>query len=569
MKKRSLILMSLSALVFCACGSKNFDYHDEMVGNIKKDLDKKKLKSIKKSYAKTLVKEKKVKKDYVSIIAEKSLSDVLKELELLDGKFYFLKSADFIIPKSRIKIYNFAQLNSYLKAVLDKTIVKTVDDRMTLVKVYGVNEKRRKTIDKIPFKLDGQISVEELIKLITQQSGYEVTIGSYIKDRFKFQDSIVNINSQNLKNALDSLSSAKDVYVDIDYDKEMINIKRYKDTVIELNIPLLNITSSNQTSSQEVSSKSSIKNNSKIALYEELNKMLKNIIANDKISTYHIDKASGLIFLKATKSVESAVRTVAKAYELSFSKEATIEFERIEIALNKNRKYGISHAILQQRGDTRVPFPIKQVDANEDIALKLNPGGLIKKLTGKSLLGKDLTSIIDITAQAQNGIGKVLNYSKNVMVLKNNLPTVQSVSQNTDYIKEIKRTTDDKDKVTVDVTIDTLKDGNSILAIAKISRDKIFLSLTPTVKRLIKMDNRQFGTDVIELPQYNEQSYNISREVALGETAIVGSVIVHDDAKNYEGILPVEGFVLGGKDSKSYVRREIIYVVTVKNIKGF
>ncbi len=570
MKKKNLLLVPFCAFLLSACSSKHFDYHDEMVSKIKEDLDRKKFQSVKKSYAKSLVKEKKVTKNYISILSDKTLSEVLKELELLDDKFYFLKSADILIPKSRIKIHNFEELNSYLKAVLDKTVVTSQKDRVTLVNVYGVNERKRKSIDKIPFKLDGQISVEELIKLITQQSGYEVTVGSYIKDRFKFQDSIVNINSLNLKNALDSLSSAKDVFVDIDYDKEMINIKRYKDAVIELNIPLLNITSSNQTSSQETSNESNIKNNANIILYEELDKMLRNIIASDKISTYHIDKASGLIFLKSTKSVQKAVRTIAKAYETSFSKEATIEFERIEIALNKNRKYGISSTILGKAKNSKIPFPIKTIQADKDLGLKLNLGAMAKKLTGKNALGNDLTAILDLTAKAQNEIGKILNYSKNVMVLKNNLPTVQSVSQNIDYIKKIENSKNEKGDITgAEATIDTLKDGNSILAMAKISRDKVFLSLTPTIKRLLKMDTRVLGGNEIQLPQYNEQSYNISREVALGETAIVGSIIVHDDAKNYEGILPIEGFVVGGEDSKSYVRKEIIYVVTVRSIKGF
>ncbi len=44
---------------------------------------------------------------------------------------------------------------------------------------------------------------------------------------------------------------------------------------------------------------------------------------------------------------------------------------------------------------------------------------------------------------------------------------------------------------------------------------------------------------------------------------------IHDDAKEYQGVLPLEGFAIGGTDSKSYVRREIVYVVTLKNIKGF
>ena len=74
---------------------------------------------------------------------------------------------------------------------------------------------------------------------------------------------------------------------------------------------------------------------------------------------------------------------------------------------------------------------------------------------------------------------------------------------------------------------------------------------------------------MVSLPKYNDQEYNISREVKLGETSIVGSIIVHDDAKEYDGIIPIDGFAVGGKDSKSYVRREIVYVITLREIKGF
>ncbi len=54
-----------------------------------------------------------------------------------------------------------------------------------------------------------------------------------------------------MQDALNSLAQAKDVYVEVDYDKEAINISRYKDVVIELNIPLLDMSSTSQTSNQE------------------------------------------------------------------------------------------------------------------------------------------------------------------------------------------------------------------------------------------------------------------------------------------------------------------------------
>jgi hypothetical protein len=444
-----------------------------------------------------------------------------------------------------------SELNHYLNAVLDKELFVKKSGSIYLVKLLNVSESKKLSLDRIPFKLNGQISVEELIKLITASCGYEVSIGNYIKDRFGFQNSIVNISSTNLKDALNSLAYAKNVYVDIDYDKEMINISRYKDMVVELNIPLLDIKSTNETSSQETSGESSIKNSSQIVLYDELDKMLKNIIATDSISTYHIDKASGLIFLKSTRSVENAVRTIVKAYETSFAKEATIEFERIELALNKSREYGIGSI-----SDSR------QTNQDAGVLKSIGADGAI------NFTSDNATRLLQIAAKANNEIGTILNYSKNIIVLKNNIPSVQSISQNTDYIEKIE-TTVTEGVSTSEATVNTIKDGTSVTAMAKISRDKIFLNITPTIKKLIEITEKTVGDSTIQLPQYNDQSYNISREVKLGETAIVGSIIIHDDAKEYQGILPLEGFAIGGADSKSYVRREIVYIVTLRNIKGF
>ena len=473
-------------------------------------------------------------------------------MELIDGNFYYLKSSDILVPKSRIKISNIAELNQYLNAVLDKELFIKKNGSIYLVKLLTTSETKKQSIEHIPFALEGQVSVEELIKLITAESGYEVTIGSYIDDKSEFQNSVVSVSSKNLKDALNSLAHAKDVFVDIDYDKEMINIQRYKDVVIELNIPLLDLKSTNQTTTQETAGESKVENNSQIVLYEELDKMLKNIISTDKISTYHIDKASGLIFLKSTKSVENAVRNIAKAYETSFAKEAVIEFERIELVLNKNREYGIGSI-----SDDR-----QQTNTKDGTIRSVATDGAL------SFASDNATRLLRVAATANNEIGKILNYSKNMLVLKNNIPSVQSISQNTDYIEKVE-TTITENTTTSEATVNTIKDGTSITAMAKISRDKIFLNITPNIKKLIKITEKQVGNSVIQLPEYKDQSYNISREVRLGETSIVGSIIIHDDAKEYQGVLPLEGFAIGGSDSKSYVRREIVYVVTLKNIKGF
>lgn len=548
---KSILFLGGLFLLLSGCSSKS--YHDEMIKKAKDSLNKEDYQELKESYSNSLVNEKSKSKEFISILEDKSLSDILKEMETIDGNFYYLKSSDILIPKSRIKIHNIAELNQYLNAVLDKELFIKKNGSIYLVKLLTTSETKKQSIEHIPFQLEGQISVEELIKLITAQSGYEVNIGSFIENRNDFQNSIVSISSKNLKDALNSLAHTKDVFVDVDYDKEVINITRYKDLVIELNIPLLDIKSSSQTSNQETTGESKVENNSQIVLYDELDKMLKNIISTDKISTYHIDKASGLIFLKSTKSIENAVRTIAKAYESTFSKEAVIEFERIELILNKNRAYGIGSI-----SDNR------QQNAGTGVVREIGTGGAL------NFTSDNATRLLQVVATANNEIGRVLNYSKNMIILKNNIPTVQSITDNTDYVEKIETTISAETGLrTSDVTVNTLKEGTSITAMAKVSRDKIFLNITPTIKKLIEFGEVSIDGTVIKLPQYKDQSYNISKEVALGETSIVGSIIVHDDAKNYQGVLPLEGFAIGGSDSKSYVRREIVYVVTLRNIKGF
>ena len=551
--KKYYISIALAGLIFGGCSSKS--YHNEMITDVKQSVNKEFYKEMKEPYTKTLVTEVENKKNYISIMEDKSLNDVLKELELLDNNIYYLKSTDIAIPKSRIQIKSFEDLNGYLNAVVDKEIVVQKSGQIHLIEVLNKSEAKKKAVDYTKFELNGEISVEELIKLITASTGYGVAIGNYIEDKQKFLNSIITINSTLLKDALNSLSHSKNVYIDMDYDKEMISISRYKDVVIELNIPLLNLKTSNETTTKETSGESKIENTSNIVLYEELEKMVKNIISSDKVSTYHIDKSTGLIFLKSTKEIEQAVRTVAKSYEMSFAKEAVIEFEKIEIILNKDRTYGISSM-------SKTVTDPNSTSILNGINKSLAEGGELSYSYQKT------GELLQVLAMANNGIGKMLNYSQNMIVLKNNIPTVQSISQNTDYVEKIE-TTVSESIVTTEATVGTIKDGTSINALAKISRDKVFLNITPNVKKLIKISEAKVGDSTIQLPEYNDQSYSISRELRLGETAIVGSMIIHDDGKEYQGVLPLEGFAIGGSDSKSYVRREIIYVVTLKSIKGF
>jgi len=558
MKKQSLLTLC-ACLLLTGCSQKSFD--EQMAQKAKDRFDATTLKQIKSSYSESLAGGKSIDKIFVSVSEDKYLSSVLKELESIDKTIYYLKGQDFIVPSSTVKINSLQKLDTYLQAVSNKRLSTKVMDDLTLVYYEDVSAIQKEKLSQIKFSFDGEISVSEYIKLIKEFSNYQVSFGAYLSEQKDFFNEIIYIKANNLLDAITGFSYSKNLFVNIDYENKIIEYSKYKNSVIELNIPMLNLrTSSNATASVDnTETQSKIENKSTVYLYDELNNILKSIIGNDAIASFHIDQSSGLIYLKSTKIMQEAVRTVVKAYEESFAKEAVIEFERIELLLNKGHTYGIS-SLGAQGKTTDITGALVSYDGSSPNLSITNKGDL------NSL---SLRRITDIEAKANYQIGYVLNYSKNLMVLKNNIPAVQSLSQNTDYIEQIDKTVSENNSVSTRATVNTIKDGTSITARAKISRDKIFLNITPQIKKFIQFNSAIFEQSTIQLPEYKDQSYNISREIGLGETLIVGSIIVHDDATDYEGIIPLEGFAIGGADNKSYVRREIVYAVTLKSVKGF
>ncbi len=409
------------ACIFMVSGCGSASYHESVMQSTKKTINEQAYNEIKEGYAESFVKETVQKVDFISILEDKSVADALKELEILDGNYYFLRSSDILIPKSRVKLYSMLDLNKYLNATLDKELVVEKSGMMSVVKIINKSELKKRSIESQPFDLQGEISVEELIKLITAQSGYAVFVDRYVENVNNFKSSLVTINSKYLIDALNTIGNSKNVYIDIDYDKEVISLSRYKDVVVELNLPLLNLKTINETSTKETSGTSSIENSLQMVLYEELDKMVKSIISNDTTSTYHIDKSTGLIYMKTTKSVENAVRTVVKSYEQAFAKEAVIEFERIEIILNKSREYGIASMSKVPSGttatstattssvpgviDTYAQEQTMSSSVIEGVSRSIAPNGAL------SYSDQSISSLISIAATANNEIGRILNYS--------------------------------------------------------------------------------------------------------------------------------------------------------------
>lgn len=100
-KVLSITYLVVLVISFSGCSSKS--YHSEMIDNTKRSLAKKDYQNIKESYTEDLISEVKKQKEYISILDDKSLGDILKEMELLDGNFYFLKVVIYLFLKVELK----------------------------------------------------------------------------------------------------------------------------------------------------------------------------------------------------------------------------------------------------------------------------------------------------------------------------------------------------------------------------------------------------------------------------------------------------------------------------------
>ncbi|MDX4036359.1 hypothetical protein, partial [Aliarcobacter skirrowii] len=112
--KKILLSSGLSVLLLVTAGCTPKSFHNEMLEKQKEALNKDDLNNLRSSYSESLIENNEVKQKYISILEDKTLSEVLNELENMENKIYFLKSNDILIPRSRIKIHTIQELSNYL-----------------------------------------------------------------------------------------------------------------------------------------------------------------------------------------------------------------------------------------------------------------------------------------------------------------------------------------------------------------------------------------------------------------------------------------------------------------------
>jgi hypothetical protein len=243
------------------------------------------------------------------------------------------------------------------------------------------------------------------------------------------------------------------------------------------------------------------------------------------------------------------IRQMFEKYNGNFQKQIDIKFEVYNFLLNKDYNYGIDFSVRGAKNSL-----ITNYITNTIFTHKFN-------LKGKK----------NMTIQSDNNfitLGKKITFDTIVI---NNIPQEISFINNRDYIKSLQTETTTGTAATTATTtteIGTITQGQILTILARIYGNKIFLKTDFTMNGLNSITEKTIGRNTITLPDTNSNVIPKTQILRFGEKRIIGYYETYEDSSKYKGIVPLNGFLLGGNSDKKYVRTLTVIVATVEKVKG-
>jgi hypothetical protein len=164
---------------------------------------------------------------------------------------------------------------------------------------------------------------------------------------------------------------------------------------------------------------------------------------------------------------------------------------------------------------------------------------------------------------------RLLSQSRYGYILKNSIPYYVDFTTSQNYVKtiETKEEGTGTDKTTkITPSIETTSEGTILSVLAKINGNKIEFNLQPKIVTVDNTLTQNFGSDAeqqtITLPKVNLNTFSSNIILRDGEKRIVGYMTSYEDSNNYNGMIPLENFVIGGATTRKFIRKETVFVVS-------
>jgi hypothetical protein len=528
--------------------------------------------------------EKVLRNRFVDLSSQKSIKAVLGELEEIDGRMYMLAigSKNIDIPvNTYFKVKSLDHLNEYMKTTT-KYCIEIIKNkyRKDLPKIVRVIHKEsiKDNLDKysIPMEISSTfstISAKDALVKIAQSIKFSLVFKytDFPEIKFKansnidnavsvFDNSIINFYGETLFDFISYIEKSYNVFVDVDYSQKEILISKYKTLSKKLELSDLELSSINEGGSGETEVKGKVANTSSlIKLHDEVFNKLEKVFTGSNRNLadkeyFYINKNTGDVLLVASRDkMEKAVQVI-DTFNETYSKSVLVDVNVYEVMVYKNNRYGTS------------------ISHNTNTS-SFSSGSISSFVDFVANRGYESGSngAIDIGIESVAQYGHIVRGYSTTARLTNNIPKSSLLTTMEEYISSVTESTTIQDGISltsVSNTTSSLSYGKTITMKPSISDDICTIELDYEAVSQPRLVEKNMGDNTIQL--ITDSNSNIYRDIVRikeGEKIVLNSISDYIKVSDYEGIVPVENFIIGGVSDGSYIKKETIYVMSVKKIE--
>lgn len=589
---KKIILASCStivaALIFTGCATKDLiNEANEYAGQQLDNLEYNKTKN-----ASSKIKEREVivKETYIDLSVSKRLDDVLDELSKLNKKIYMTidDKSNIYLPSSissnLLNIRDFKSLKRYIEDTtnytLEITTNKYVSNRPKIIKVID-KKALESNFSNLSFNVSSKSTVSSALFRLSKQLGFSIiykddlnmgsdsasendtTSFNSSSEEIFFSNEYVYFAGSKVSDFLNYIEENFNVYTNINYEDKIISIEKYQTKSFDISALNFQVSlgdakgiSSNDSDSEGSSDggssdrENALQSEIEIKGVELFKANLEKFLDKDSNSAVIFNEDYGYVTIKATNESMKEIETLINEYNKKYTSQVEIDIDIYEFVLNKDFSFGTD---INYNGNS----------------LTVGTGFLednILKKVGTIGSSKD----IELIADSKNNFiryAKSYNFKHNYT---NNIPSSITIGNNKKYIASSNTTTTSNTSTTstTDQEIADLNEGIVITLLPRITGNKVIVrsevKINSTNDLIAKTDK---DGDTIYMPDQDIKTMPGHIVLTNGSTRIMGSYQDFQDVKNYTGAAPIEDFILGGKSGKSFVKKEIVVVISAKIIQ--
>ena len=591
MSKSKIYISSLLAIIFLSSCASNIPN-----GEFNKDFKKFTLSNFPKTQAKSSLKNSITQiidtRKYIELDNSVKLSIALEELSKIDGKTYILaQDAQDVFLTSiknshKLEINTFEKLNEFIQDTSNNFIlIEKNRFKKNRIKIVNIKNKEylSKNLEKIPFVVEGSNSISHILEEISRVSNFSIitknTASASSSDKSKsstlvladsleklFEAKYVSFTGNNIMELLDYISNSFNVYVGIDYKSKTITFEKLKSKIFHIGLNNVKYSGSLDVKKDvsndvgKAAEAKSITTKIKLDILESLDKDLSYLLENSGVvgSMYSFNRTTGQVFVDTDKDTMKKISTIINNFNTIFKKQIDFELEIYEFAVTKDFNFGINLNVtlnsLNLAGNLRTAGSV----ANSMFNMSTQTGTPSEiPFEGKSHQSNG------IGVDSNNKVIRLLKHSRHGYILKNSIPYIMDVTTSKSYVKTIESKTEEG-LTTVTPKLSEINEGTIISVLGKINANKIEFNIQPNIVNIDSIATETYSDSKITLPSVSTNTFKSNIVLNHGDKKIIGYLTTYQDVSDYNGVVPIENFILGGASSKKYFRKETVFVVSAK-----